>query len=88
MAAEEGQYDASKEKCEGPTQGRWQSDKTVDRFLGLTRGTSCPKCGYCPHCGRSNDTIPATPWYPWPIVTCNSNTTGGVTHFDTRPPSA
>ena len=26
---------------------------------------ACPRCGYCPHCGRSN----LSPWYPygyWP----------------------
>ena len=32
---------------------------------------SCPNCGYCPHCGRSNvQPWPMTPWpsypsYPW-----------------------
>lgn len=24
----------------------------------------CPSCGYCPTCGRRNQTV--TPWYTWP----------------------
>ncbi len=29
--------------------------------------SSCPNCGYCPHCGRSNGywTVPSVPYIPW-----------------------
>jgi len=38
---------------------------------GLTRGTSCPNCGYCPSCGRSNG-YPGQVW-------CSTGTGGAGT---------
>lgn len=40
-----------------------------------TSAHPCPQCGYCPHCGRSNQTTPVSAplpyfWpYTWPQVT-------------------
>jgi hypothetical protein len=25
---------------------------------------TCPKCGYCPHCGRGNQLVPQYPFAP------------------------
>ena len=52
---------------------------------------SCPSCGYCPHCGRSNQPQPYyVPWYPQPypwygpyLVTSGEGTSGTITVGDT-----
>lgn len=32
----------------------------MNSYGGVGYHASCPRCGYCPHCGRSNDSA----WYP------------------------
>jgi len=37
----------------------------LDSAFEKTHNKSCPNCGYCPHCGRSNNPYPYTyPYYP------------------------
>jgi hypothetical protein len=73
---------AAKEEDKQPCQGKAEPPTTnctggIVRFTEYpTRGTSCPNCGYCPHCGRSNPTwTPYNPNLPYNGgVWCNTTT--------------
>ena len=57
----------------------------------MSKPETCPNCGHCPTCGRSN-TPPAvvipwnpSPYYPWtrPYITWHSGTTDNISMNDT-----
>lgn len=57
MAALDDDKKESGPQCEGP---KTTIHTQYTPYIG--GGTSCPNCGYCPSCGRSN--APCTPYNP------------------------
>ena len=49
-----------------------------------TKSETCPHCGYCSHCGRSN----SYPWYqrPWPYYPSWTWTAGNNVPLSTTTP--
>jgi hypothetical protein len=44
--------------------------------------SACPVCGYCPHCGRSNNTYPH-PYTPYYQPYCGTSTLGQAVGVNT-----